>query len=563
MIVKFNDILIKKDILIYKNNIELEENRICAVLGGNGVGKTLLLKRIFEECLDNDCCVTYIEQDNNYVIKECSLLENIAMTTDCEMCKKARDLVEKYNLGHLLKHSAAELSGGEKRIVCLLRAIFQQAKIIFVDEPTNDLDYIMVKKFQEIFLDIQKYCTIIMVTHDDRMIEIATDIWTIKNHNILCEKREEYRDLKKISKESLCGNHNDLFIKKVLPFDISTIVILFVMMLLCIYLLHGYLLSQNQVSNYVADNEIQVFIPTSEMGNPFLTEGAIPISAISCFDDTLTKSEQLNILNSCLEISKEQPVNFGIDRIESGGNEKFELEYYDLKKSVYYSVLDYYTTYYGSDSVGTSENFLLDEKVGEDGLKFFKDIFEKCRERIIEESEGSLECSFIVLCLNENEDFFSFIQKGNFNELIEGNFYVRSNETIEFYNQMMSFEGNQTLIINMIVFGIILVLINNLSYFVLLFANRTKLICYKNIGKKSSYASQIIQEKYNNTKIKIIMIMGVLFATIVLLVWKGNPMLVGAYMNVLLFVCLLRLDTRIRKQISKSFVKKMWDWRYR
>lgn len=49
MIVQFDDILIKNNILIHGGKIELEKNRIYAVLGANGVGKTLLLKRLFQE----------------------------------------------------------------------------------------------------------------------------------------------------------------------------------------------------------------------------------------------------------------------------------------------------------------------------------------------------------------------------------------------------------------------------------------------------------------------------------------------------------------------------------
>lgn len=566
MIVQFDDILIKNNILIYGRKIELEKSRIYAVLGANGAGKTLLLKRLFQECLNNDCCASYIEQDNDCMIKKCSLLENIAMTMDWEICEKAKELVKKYNLEYLLQHNAAELSGGEKRIICLLRAIFQQAEIIFVDEPTNDLDYNMVKKVQDIFLDIQQYCTIVMITHDDRMEEIATDIWTIKDQNVVCDKNKNTILSKKISKKCLSGGHNDLFLKNILSFDISSIVIIFIMSLLCIYMLYAYLPSQNQVLSYVADNEIQVFIPDSEIGNALLTEGAIPISAVSCFDDTLTKKEQLDILNSCLEISKVQPINFGLDELDGKGNKKFELEYYDLKSSAYYSTLEYFKRYYGneqSDYVDTSKYFLLDKTTKEDGLAFSIEAFEKCRLKMLEEAEGLLECSFIVLCLDKKEDFISFIQKGNFNEIIDGNFYVRSNETIEFYNQMMAFQGNRMLVINTMFFGVIFLFISSSSYYVLLFANRRKLMCYKNIGKKKKTAIPIIQKKYNNTKIKIIMLTVVLVVTLFLLIWKGNPRLIGAYMNVLVFTFLLRLETRIRKQISKKFVEKVWDWRYR
>lgn len=113
---------------------------------------------------------------------------------------------------------------------------------------------------------------------------------------------------------------------------------------------------------------------------------------------------------------------------------------------------------------------------------------------MLEETEGLLECSFIVLCLDESDDFISFIQKGNFNEIINGNFYIRSNETIEFYNQIMSFQGNRMLIIHMIVFGVVFLLISSLSYYVLLYSNRKNLMCYKNIGKKKDTAIQMIQK---------------------------------------------------------------------
>lgn len=236
MMIQFDDILIKNNILIHGGKIELEKNRIYTVLGANGVGKTLLLKRLFQECLEHDYCAVYIEQDNDCIIKKCSLLENIAMTMDQEICEKARELVEKYHFVYLLQHNAAELSGGEKRIICLLRAIFQQAKIIFVDEPTNDLDYNMVKKIQDIFLNIQQYCTIVMITHDDRMVELATDIWTIKNQNVVCDKNAKQILLNKISKKCLSGRHNDLFLKSILPFDISSIIIMLIMYIFTVYL---------------------------------------------------------------------------------------------------------------------------------------------------------------------------------------------------------------------------------------------------------------------------------------------------------------------------------------
>lgn len=567
MKIQINDISIKNKILIKGTSIHVEENRIYVILGNNGVGKTLLLKKMFLECLNKDYNATYVDQSNDYVIKKCSLIENIAMSSDANVCQKVRELLGKYGLEYLLEHATSELSGGEKRIVCLLRAFFQQSSFLFIDEPTNDLDYVMVKKIQELFVDLQKFCTIIMVTHDDRMLQMATDVWNIKNHNLEVERKVQQIDLKKKVWESRKGEHNDLFLYRKLSFDMISVIVLMLISALCLYFSIGYVDTQIQsLGDDIGEAEVQIFIPLSEIGNSLLTDGAIPISALSCFDDTLTKSEQLDKFNSCLQMVKEQPVNFGLEYIKDGGNDKFELEYYDLDKSTYYNVLDFYLSYYGngqSDYVDTSQYFYSDTNVGENALTLFKDKFEKSRIKMLDEMGKNLECSFVVISLDQDEDFFSFIQSGNLNQLMDGNFYIRSKETIQFFNQMMSFQGKRTLIYSILLLGVVLVLINSLCYFILLMANRKKLLCYKNIGANSSQAFDIVNEKYSNTKIKVMMVLIVFAFTFVLMKIKENNMLLGEYINVLLLILLFIADARTRKKIGKIYIKRIWDWRYR
>ena len=130
---------------MYGNTIEILPNTINVITGKNGVGKTLILQRMIEFAIENDMKAIYVEQSNEAVLQSCSVLENISMSKEKEATSEAFEYLKRYNLEHLAEHEVNELSGGEKRLVCLLRGFFHTTDLLLVDEPTNDLDYRMVE----------------------------------------------------------------------------------------------------------------------------------------------------------------------------------------------------------------------------------------------------------------------------------------------------------------------------------------------------------------------------------------------------------------------------------
>lgn len=78
---------------------------------------------------------------------------------------KAVELEDKAN------SKANDLSGGQKQRVCVARALINNPKLIFADEPTGNLDSVTGKKVEDLLFDLNKEhgITIIFVTHDPEL----------------------------------------------------------------------------------------------------------------------------------------------------------------------------------------------------------------------------------------------------------------------------------------------------------------------------------------------------------------------------------------------------------
>lgn len=75
---------------------------------------------------------------------------------------------------------AAHLSGGEKQRLGIARAIYKNAKVVLVDEPTASLDDSNRSKVIDLFAGrASKGCTVIVATHDDKMIEACSQRYSL------------------------------------------------------------------------------------------------------------------------------------------------------------------------------------------------------------------------------------------------------------------------------------------------------------------------------------------------------------------------------------------------
>ena len=190
-----------KDRQILENfNLTVEENKILAIVGPSGGGKTTLLRMLAGlEKIDSgeiiyngeSLPIDELEKRNllGFVFQDFQLfphltvLENLVLSpiktmnmskNDAE--KKALTLLNKLGLDKQVNSYPISLSGGQKQRVALARAMMIDPKIIGYDEPTSALDPELRLEVEKLILKNRELgITQIVVTHDLQFAENIAD----------------------------------------------------------------------------------------------------------------------------------------------------------------------------------------------------------------------------------------------------------------------------------------------------------------------------------------------------------------------------------------------------
>ncbi|WGK72405.1 ABC transporter ATP-binding protein [Treponema pallidum] len=100
--------------------------------------------------------------------------------------RRAEDELAKVGLSDRLAHRPSELSGGQKQRVAIARALVTRPKIIVADEPTGALDSETGRSVLDLFIEINKKGTaVIIVTHDQGVGALASRSLTLKDGKIV------------------------------------------------------------------------------------------------------------------------------------------------------------------------------------------------------------------------------------------------------------------------------------------------------------------------------------------------------------------------------------------
>ena len=102
--------------------------------------------------------------------------------------QRARELLEKVDLGDRGHHYPSELSGGQQQRVAIARALANNPPILIGDEMTGDLDSVTGFAIMELVASLNKEgMTVVFVTHDPRMAEFASRVIELRDGRILDE----------------------------------------------------------------------------------------------------------------------------------------------------------------------------------------------------------------------------------------------------------------------------------------------------------------------------------------------------------------------------------------
>lgn len=121
------------------------------------------------------------------IIDNLTLLPQANSVPDKVSKAKARELLEYFDISEKEQAMSSQLSGGQNQRVAIARALMNNPQIIFADEPTAALDTVrsidVVKMLKK--LAVEQNVAIIMVTHDERMLEYCDRIMKIENKTIV------------------------------------------------------------------------------------------------------------------------------------------------------------------------------------------------------------------------------------------------------------------------------------------------------------------------------------------------------------------------------------------
>jgi lipoprotein-releasing system ATP-binding protein len=199
-------------------NLNIQPKEVVAIVGPSGAGKTTLLQILgtLDSADRNNKSVLEIEGKsvqnmsstqiaafrNQYLgfifqfhelLPEFTALENVCMPgwiakkDPSELKKKAELLLDQMGLLNRMHHKPQELSGGEQQRVAVARALINDPKIIFADEPSGNLDSQNATALHEVFFKLREQlgCTFVIVTHNNTLADMADRKIILKDGRIV------------------------------------------------------------------------------------------------------------------------------------------------------------------------------------------------------------------------------------------------------------------------------------------------------------------------------------------------------------------------------------------
>ncbi len=144
--------------------------------------------------------LTKFRKDNiGYIFQQYFLLpnlnvdKNVKIGADLAGNKNHREIIDAVGLLNKLNKYPHELSGGEQQRVSVARALAKNPKILYLDEPTGALDEKTGRSVLDYIVRLKKQLgfTMVMVTHNQNIAQMAYTVIRMNSGNVIDEYRNE------------------------------------------------------------------------------------------------------------------------------------------------------------------------------------------------------------------------------------------------------------------------------------------------------------------------------------------------------------------------------------
>ncbi|PSB14708.1 ABC transporter [filamentous cyanobacterium CCP2] len=191
---------------LFDLNLEIKAGEIVILTGPSGSGKTTVLTLVGglrsaqegslcvlgqELCQASEDQLVQVRRNNGYIFQAHNLhrsltaAQNVQMGLEvhrqlsrAERHQRSIDILQQVGLGNRTEYYPDNLSGGQKQRVAIARALVSRPKLVLADEPTAALDKKSGRDVVNLMQQLAKEqnCTILMVTHDNRILDVADRI---------------------------------------------------------------------------------------------------------------------------------------------------------------------------------------------------------------------------------------------------------------------------------------------------------------------------------------------------------------------------------------------------
>lgn len=221
---KYNNVPTLKNISFVAN-----PNEVTTIVGKTGAGKSTIfnvLLRMYKVdkgkiLIDNLNIYEYskdVHNSNISIVNQKTFIFNMSIRANLSLidsnkkrqidaCKRAgihdfiMSLPDGYNT--ILKEDATNISGGQKQLLSLARALLTTSEILLLDEVTSSLDPNTTNKIISLLDDLKVDHTLIVITHNKDLMKVADKLIVLKDgriecigkHDYLMENSEVYREL--------------------------------------------------------------------------------------------------------------------------------------------------------------------------------------------------------------------------------------------------------------------------------------------------------------------------------------------------------------------------------